>query len=104
MPLGAPLVNGLVASTLVIIAPFLPSQDLFWNFFALNIVTLLLAYVAVFLAFLKLRQIDPDRERPFEIPGGNSGSELSPICPVLLLIAIHVLRGSSGTVRRRIKL
>jgi len=89
MPLGAPLVNGLVASTLVIIAPFLPSQDLFWNFFALNIVTLLLAYVAVFPAFLKLRQIDPDRERPFKIPGGEFRLRIIAYLPmVLLLIAI----------------
>lgn len=86
MPLGAPLINGVVASTLVIIAPFLPSQDLFWNFFALNIVTLLLAYVPVFPAFLQLRRIDPDRERPFRIAGSQLRLKLIAYLPMAMLI------------------
>ncbi|NLP23816.1 MAG: amino acid permease, partial [Syntrophomonadaceae bacterium] len=86
MPTGAPLVNGLVASTLVIIAPFLPSQDLFWNFFALNIVCLLLAYIPIFPAFLQLRRIDPDRERPFKVAGSEFRLRLISYLPMCLLI------------------
>lgn len=94
MPTGAPLINGLVASTLVIIAPFLPSQDLFWNFFALNIVCLLLAYIPIFPAFLQLRRIDPDRERPFKVAGSEFRLKLIsyfPMCVLIIAILVSVI-------------
>ena len=48
MPVGAAMMNGIVASVVVVIAPILPNQDLFWSFFALNLVMFLLAYLPVF--------------------------------------------------------
>ena len=45
MPVGAAMMNGIVASVVVILAPILPNQDLFWSFFALNLVMFLLAYL-----------------------------------------------------------
>src|SRR5699024_345557 len=51
MPVGASIMNGVVASLILIIAPFIPNQELFWCFFALNLVMFLLAYVPVFPAF-----------------------------------------------------
>jgi amino acid transporter len=68
MPTGAAIMNGIVASIVVIIAPFIPNQDLFWCFFALNLVMFLLAYVPVFPAFFELRKMDPQRKRPFKVP------------------------------------
>ena len=62
MPVGAAMMNGIVASVVVILAPILPNQDLFWSFFALNLVMFLLAYLPVFPAFLRLRSIDPETE------------------------------------------
>jgi len=86
MPIGAAIINGVVASTLVLVAPFLPNQDIFWSFFGLNVITLLLAYVPLFPAFLKLRKIDPDRERPYKVSGGAVKLRLMSIVPVILLI------------------
>lgn len=91
MPTGAAVMNGIVASVLVVVAPFLPSQDLFWSFFALNVITLLMSYIPMFPAFLKLRKIDPDRERPFKVSGGAFKLRLMVIAPLVLLIISIVL-------------
>ena len=77
MPIGAALANGIVASIVVVIAPFLPNQDLFWAFFSLNLVMFLLSYVPVFPAFFKLRKIDPDTPRPFKVSGNDSFFEIT---------------------------
>jgi amino acid transporter len=91
MPTGVAVINGIVASVLIIAAPFLPSQDLFWSFFALNVVTLLMSYIPMFPAFLKLRKIDPDRERPFKVSGGKFKLNLMVIAPLILLIISIIL-------------
>lgn len=72
MPRGAAIMNGIVASVIVIVAVFIPNEDLFWSFFALNLVMILLAYALVFPTFVKLRNSDANRERPFKV-GGNKG-------------------------------
>ena len=86
MPIGAALANGIVASIVVVIAPFLPNQDLFWAFFSLNLVMFLLSYVPVFPAFFKLRKIDPDTPRPFKVSGNDSFLRLLVILPMILII------------------
>lgn len=86
IPFGAPMMNGLVASFVVIIAPFIPNEDLFWSFFALNLVMFLLAYVPVFPAFLKLRKIDPKKERPFKVAGNKVFLRLLAYVPMSLII------------------
>ena len=69
MPIGSALTSGIVASVVcilgIIIELLSPDSSLFWSFFALNLVMLLLSYAPVFPAFLRLREIDPDSERPF---------------------------------------
>lgn len=86
MPIGAALANGLVASIVIVIAPFLPNQDLFWAFFSLNLVMFLLSYVPVFPAFFKLRKIDPDTPRPFKVSGNESFLRLLVILPMILIV------------------
>ncbi|MDY2726778.1 MAG: APC family permease [Anaerostipes faecalis] len=86
MPVGASIMNGIVASLILIIAPFIPNQELFWCFFALNLVMFLLAYVPVFPAFLKLRNIDGDRPRPFKVPGGPAAIHIIAIVPMIMLV------------------
>ncbi|MDD6808169.1 MAG: APC family permease [Oscillospiraceae bacterium] len=86
MPVGSALMNGIVASIVVIAAPFIPNEDLFWSFFALNLVMFLLAYIPIFPAFLKLRRIDPDAERPFKVPGNDIVLKILAIIPVILII------------------
>lgn len=86
MPTGAAVMNGIVASIVVLVAPFLPNQDLFWAFFSLNLVMFLLSYVPVFPAFLKLRKIDPNTERPFKVSGSNGFLKILALLPVAFII------------------
>ncbi len=91
MPTGPALMNGIVASVVVIIGAFLPDPDLFWSFFALNLVMFLLSYLPVFPAFLKLRRDDPDRPRPFRVPGGPWLQKVLAIVPIVLIAAAILL-------------
>lgn len=89
IPIGAALMNGVVASIVVVIAPILPNQDLFWAFFSLNLVMFLLSYVPVFPAFYKLRKIDPDISRPFKVGGSDLFLKILFIVPMgLILISL----------------
>ena len=86
MPIGSALMNGIVASIVVVIGAFLPNSDLFWSFFALNLVMFLLSYLPIFPAFLKLRKVDPDHERPFKVPGGPVFLKILAIVPMILIV------------------
>lgn len=86
MPNGAAVMNGIVASIVVVLAPILPNQDLFWSFFSLNLVMFLLSYVPVFPAFYKLRQIDPNTPRPFKVKGNKGTLLVLTILPMLMII------------------
>ena len=86
MPIGAAVMNGLVASLVLIIAPFMPNEDLFWSFFALNLVMFLLSYLPVFPAFIKLRETDADTERPFRVPGSPLFLKILASLPMLLIV------------------
>ncbi|MEG0805092.1 MAG: APC family permease [Lachnospiraceae bacterium] len=84
MPVGAAVMNGIVASIVVIIAPFIPNQDLFWCFFALNLVMFLLSYLPMFPAFLKLRKTDAT-ERVFKVPGSHAMNVITAALPMVIL-------------------
>lgn len=86
MPTGAAIMNGVVATAVVLIGAFLPDSNLFWSFFALNLVMFLLSYLPIFPAFLKLRKTDSERERPFRVPGGNVMQKVLAIVPMVLII------------------
>jgi amino acid transporter len=45
-----------------------------------------MSYLPVFPAFLKLRKIDPDAERPYRVPGGPVLHRLMVIFPVFFLV------------------
>jgi amino acid transporter len=89
VPFGASMVNGVVASVLVVLAPMITEisgdEDMFWKFFALQIITLLASYLLMFPAFRKLRRIDPDVERPYKMPGGPAVLNLATWIPMGLL-------------------
>ena len=71
MPNGAAIVNGVVA-TLCILLQLIPieaiSNGFFWMLFSVNVVFLLISYIPMFPAFLKLRKVDSKRERVFSFP------------------------------------
>lgn len=91
MPVGAGYLNGIVASILVVISPFIPNQDIFWAFFSLNVVALLLSYSMMFPAFIKLRKTEPDIARPFKVPGNKLVVSLMTWIPEILLIITIIL-------------
>ncbi len=90
MPIGSALMNGIIASIIVVIGVVLsvaaPESDLFWTFFSLNLVLLLISYLPVFPAFLKLRRVDPDTDRPFRVPGGKGTQVVMAIVPMVLIV------------------
>lgn len=86
MPKGAAMLNGIVATNVVLIAPFIPNEDIFWSFFALNLVTFLLSYIPMFPAFIRLRQIDGERERPFKVKGNMRYLKVLAYTPMIIII------------------
>ncbi len=86
MPVGGIMITAIVASVICLIAPFMPNENLFWGFFALNLVMFLLSYVPMFPGFLKLRREDPDTERPFAVPFKGALLKVSAYVPMVLLI------------------
>ena len=85
-PVGSSILIGIVASLMVVVVPFIPNPDIFWGFFALQIITLFFAYLLMFPAFKKLRKSDPDTERPFKTPGSPFVISLIAYVPLVLLI------------------
>ena len=86
MPVGASTANGAIASAIVLVSPLIPSEDIFWSFFALNMITLLMAYILMFPTFLKLRKTDPHTERPFRAGEGQVKLYIMTYLPMILLI------------------
>ena len=85
MPSGVAVLNFIVASALCIVSHFLPNDGIFWNFFALNMITLLASYVLIFPAFLRLRKTEPDIHRPFKTPGRKKFTWFMAVVPMVIL-------------------
>lgn len=90
MPIGSAVTSGVVASAVcilgVIIESVSPDSSLFWSFFALNLVMLLLSYLPVFPAFLKLRREDAKTPRPFHVPGSDTALKWIAYVPMALIV------------------
>ena len=90
VPYAASIMNGVVASLIVILGIILgelseTASNLFWTFFSLSLVTLLISYIPMFLAFLKLRKTDKTK-RVYKVPGGDGFIKVFAIVPFVLLI------------------
>ena len=91
VPHMASILNGVVASVIVVVGIILgevseTASNLFWTFFSLSLITLLVSYVPLFLAFLKLRKSDKT-ERVYKVPGNKLVINLITWIPFVLLIA-----------------
>lgn len=103
MPNGAALVDGIVAS-LALCLQLIPneaiSNNIFWMLFSLNVVFLLISYVPMFPAFLKLRKVDAQRPRVFRFPFEGGLQMLMLVIPaielILCILATVVLPISEG--------
>lgn len=89
MPTGAAVINGIVASVVLFIQ-LIPdesiSQGLFWTLFATSVVFLLLTYIPMFPAFIKLRKVDPDRPRVYRFPLKGTALTVVLAIPVIELV------------------
>ena len=90
MPGGAAVTSGVVASCVCVLGVLIemasPDSSLFWSFFALNLVMLLLSYLPVFPAFLKLRREDAKTPRPFRVPGSDTALKWIAYVPMVLIV------------------
>ncbi len=91
VPYVASIINGFVASVVVIMGITLgvlseSASNLFWTFFSFSVVTLLISYIPLFPAFLKLRKIDKTK-RAYKVPGNNFVLNLITWVPLIFLIA-----------------
>ncbi len=95
MPFGVAMWNGAVASTVVflylLLDYFKTNGDLFWNIFSINAIILIMSYVLLFPAFLKLRKVYPNKYRPFRVHGGKIKLLAISYIPMLILILSLVL-------------
>ena len=90
VPYMASIMNGVVATVIVIIGLILgqvseTASNLFWTFFSLSLVTLLMSYIPLFLAFIKLRKTDKTK-RVYKVPGGPVMTALMAYVPFVLLV------------------
>ena len=90
VPYMASILNGVVASVIVVVGIVLgevseTASNLFWTFFSLSLVTLLISYIPMFLAFLKLRK-DDKTKRVYKVPGSEGFIKVFAIVPFVLLI------------------
>jgi len=90
VPHMASILNGVVATVIVVVGVILgvvseTASNLFWTFFSLSLVTLLISYIPIFPAFLKLRKTD-NTERAYKVPGNNFVLNLVTWVPFVLLI------------------
>ena len=89
MPDNAAIINGVVAS-LILCIQLIPNEfianNIFWMLFGLSVVFLLLTYIPMFPAFLKLRQVDPNRERIYEFPFKGTMMKVALFVPMIELV------------------
>ena len=89
MPTGAAVVNGIVA-TAVLLIQLIPneaiSNGLFWTLFATSVVFLLLTYIPMFPAFIKLRKVDANRPRVYRFPFQGTAMKVILAIPVIELV------------------
>ena len=91
VPYMASIMNGIVASVIIIggVIANMISEDFsagFSLFFCLSWITLLIGYIPMFLAFLKLRKTEPKTNRPYKVPGSNFMIHVAAIVPFVILI------------------
>lgn len=82
------VVGAVIAVVGILLAEFVSDDitNLFWTFFSLSLVSLLLSYVPMFMAFLKLHKSGPRTKGGYWIEGGKIKITLFGVVPFLLLM------------------
>ncbi|KEQ19461.1 amino acid permease [Endozoicomonas numazuensis] len=98
-PVGANCISGFLATLIVAIYALTTSSsdELFWEVFSFSVLIMMLPYIPMFLAFLKLRATEPQQPRPFHIPGPVWFLYLLTGCGILFLLwAMSILLMPNG--------
>lgn len=99
-PVGAAMIMG-VLITIVLLAYGAiagTNEDLFWSLFAASAILFLLPYIGAVAAFFRARKIDPDRERPFRVVGGESFATLiTVVCISILVMSVMLFMYVPGS-------
>lgn len=100
-PIGAAVLMGVVSTVILVSYGFLleTNENLFWSLFSFSGVVFLWPYIAMVLAFAKMRLVDLDHPRPFKIWGGYPIAltlTLSCICILSLSIFLFIYSPSAG--------
>lgn len=73
-PVAVLVIQALIGSMISLLYVFLPSvNQAYWILSAMTVELLCIVYILVFAAVIKLRYSQPDKPRPFTIPGGMAG-------------------------------
>lgn len=98
-PTGAAIMLGVISTVVLLLYGFLAGskEDLFWSLFAFSAVIFLLPYIVLVFAFVRMRRADPDRHRPFRVPGGDAFATLiAMVCALVLGLSILLLVYTPG--------
>ncbi len=84
---------GVIATLLTVVnyAFFATKESVFWSIFALSSIVFLLPYLLMFPALLVLRRKQPDRPRPYRVPGGAAGAWVSVVLSLAGILFAIVL-------------
>ena len=98
-PVGAAIAMGVFGTLTLVLYGFLSksNEDLFWSLFAFSAVIFLLPYIGMLFAFIRSRNSDRDRVRPYKVPGGDTVAKfLAWICIVVLGLSIALFIYTPG--------
>ena len=90
-PVGAAVTMGVIVTAILLTYGFVAgsNEDIFWKLFAASAVLFLLPYIGAVLAFYRARKSEPDRARPFRVPGGMPVvSVITAVCTTILVMSI----------------
>ena len=98
-PIGAAVLMGIFGTATLVLYGFLSSsnEDLFWSLFTFSAVIFLLPYIGMLFAYIKSRQSEPNRTRPFKVPGSNAlAIALAWLCILVLALSIFLFVSTPG--------
>lgn len=88
MPQNAMIIQACIVTAIVLLTSFLPSVNTIYSVLVLmTTMGSFIPYVFMFTAFIKLRKTQPDKHRPYKVPGGKT---FAYIITVLAMIAVAV--------------
>ena len=74
MPTRILIIQGVISSLLALVVLFMPTiSGAFWIMSALTAQLYMIMYLFMFAAAIKLRYSQPDKHRPYRVPGGKPG-------------------------------